>query len=219
MNPYASLAFEIAAAVLAPARCGACDEPVPLMAAFCALCASLIERAPAPKEGAWVAFRYGGPIARAIAKLKYEERPDLARSLGDLLAAVVASQRGALREAVVVPVPLHPSRLVERGYNQAALLASRVARRLSLQKGLTALSRNRDTGHQAALDRRGRARNVAGGFEVRSRRAVEGRSVLLVDDVRTTGATLDACAAALRRAGVAAVAYAVLAQADLDRPA
>jgi len=206
----AALAFEVFSSVLAPPRCAACDTPVPRMAVFCASCASTIDTGDGD-----AAFVYGGAIAQAIVRMKYESRPDLARPLGDLLWRSLASRAGSLRDVLVVPVPLHPSRLAERGYNQSSLLARRVARHLGAPFAPLALARMRDTPKQATLDREARLANVAGAIHVREAGRVSGRAVLLVDDVSTTGATLDACSHALRTAGARAVATAVLARAGL----
>jgi len=209
----AALAFEIFASVLAPPRCAACDAPVPRLAVFCPACASTVETGGhGDGEAAYV---YGGAIAQAIVRMKYESRPDLARPLGDLLWRSLAPRAGSLREVLVVPVPLHPSRLAERGFNQSSLLARRVARHLGAPFVPLALARARDTPKQATLDREARLANVAGAFRAREAARVGGRAVLLVDDVSTTGATLDACSHALRAAGASAVATAVLARAGL----
>ena len=113
---------------------------------------------------------------------------------------------------VVVPVPLHPRRLAERGYNQAALLAAPVARRLGVPFAPCALARVRDTPQQVVMDRASRLLNVAGAFAVRDRTFVAGGRVLLIDDVRTTGATLDGCARALHEVGARAILALVLAR-------
>ena len=113
-----------------------------------------------------------------------------------------------------VPVPLHPSRLAERGYNQAALLGSRLAGHLGAQSLPLALERICDTPRQTTLDRAARTRNVADAFRARPRSRVSGRQVLLIDDVRTTGATLAACARALREAGATRVSAAVVARTE-----
>jgi ComF family protein len=160
------------------------------------------------------AFAYGGAIARVIARLKYERRPDLARPLGDLLARALEPQRALLSDVVVVPVPLHANRLTERGFNQSALLAGRVAHGLRAPLWALALRRWQDTPHQTTLDRRARAKNVVGAFVARQAARIHGRRVLLVDDVRTTGATLGACEQALREAGASSVEWAVVAQAE-----
>jgi ComF family protein len=210
----ASYALELVASLVAPPRCAACDERVPILTVFCATCARTAERAPLGDSDAIAAFHYGGAIARAISRLKYERRPDLARPLGDLLWRAVERHAAALAGVVVVPVPLHRARLAERGFNQSALLGRRVARRLGAPLLALALARTRDTPRQATLDRAGRAANVAGVFRCRDGRAVRGRRVLVVDDVRTTGATLDACAAALLDAGARSIGFAVVARTD-----
>jgi len=212
----ASLAIELLAAVIAPPRCAACDAHVPLLAAFCDACASTVQRTEAQGGGApgtFAAFVYGGAVARAIVRLKYERRPDLARPLGDLLWRRLAPHASALAGVVVVPVPLHPSRLADRGFNQAALLGSRVAHRLGAPLRPLALARVRDTPAQAALDRAARLANLEGAFVARRPGQVRARDVLLVDDVRTTGATLGACARALRAGGARSVATAAVASA------
>ena len=209
----AATALELVVSLVAPPRCAACDAPVALLAVFCPACASTVEPAPPGHDGALAAFTYGGAVAEAVTRMKYGSRPDLARPLGDLLWRAIAPHASELREAVVVPVPLHPSRLAERGFNQSALVARRLASGLGAPLRPLALSRSRDTPRQATLDRAARLANVAGSFRVRQPAAVRGRRVLLVDDVQTTGATLDACAVALRAAGATGIVTAVVARA------
>jgi ComF family protein len=210
------LALEGLAHLLAPPRCAACDVRVGARSVFCADCARLAEPLPHGGSHATAAYVYGGPITEAITRLKYGRRPDLARPLGDLLWRAMGADADDLRGSVVVPVPLHPTRLAERGYNQAALLASRLAFHLGARCAMRALARTRDTTRQTTLDRSTRASNVLGAFEARAGDTVRGRSVLLVDDVRTTGATLDACIEALATAGASRVAWAVVAQTGGD---
>jgi ComF family protein len=211
--PIAALGFELFAAWLAPPRCAACDARTPLLAVFCRACASTTMRPPEIDAQPFAAFVYGGAVARAIARLKYENRPDLARPLGDLLWRTLEPHAAELRGAVVVPVPLYRARLAERGFNQSTLLARRVAGRLGARLAPRALVRVRDTAPQATLDRAARMENVAAAFRARddSRRGL--RRVLLIDDVSTTGATLAACAQALFDAGAHAVSCAVVAHA------
>jgi ComF family protein len=215
---WSSFAGNLVGRLVSPARCAACDARVAWIAAFCPACASTAQRAAENGAGRSVplvaAFVYGGAIARTIARLKYERRPDLSRPLGDLLWRAVKPHAPAFALRVVVPVPLHPSRLAERGYNQSALVARPVAQRLGAPFWPMALVRVRDTPRQASLDRACRLTNVRGAFEVRQRERVRGRDILLVDDVCTTGATLDACSIAMRDAGVRSVAYAVVARSD-----
>ncbi len=200
-----SLALEGLLSLLAPPRCASCDGRVRWQAAFCPGCAVSVVRVGAGAGVPGAALLYGGAVARAIVRLKYEGRPDLARPLADLLWRSLAPHARELGETCVVPVPLHANRLVERGYNQSALLAARIAGRLGAPYRPGALRRVRATLRQAALDRPGRVANVANAFGVRPRALARGRPVLLIDDVTTTGATLDACARALEEAGVTRV--------------
>jgi ComF family protein len=196
---------------LSPPRCAACREWVPARTIFCSGCASSVVEAPNQGRFRVAPFMYGGAIAAAIVAFKYERRPHLARPLGDLLC------RGAARFAsysphVIVPVPLHPARLAERGFNQAALLARTLVAPMAARFAPLALARDRDTPQQATLDRAARLRNLRDAFSARDPRAVDGRRVLLVDDVCTTGATLDACERTLRAAGAADVRALVIAR-------
>jgi ComF family protein len=152
---------------------------------------------------------YGGPLARAIHALKYEGRPDLAAPLGRRLSRAVA--RHTLGPALLVPVPIHPRKLAERGYNQSALVAHTLGRELRWQVRERALRRARDTRAQARLGRGDRLSNVKGALI--EREPLEGRLVVLVDDVVTTGATASACKEALARAGATVIAVAAVARA------
>jgi ComF family protein len=177
--------------------------------AFCVACSASIER----YEGAIdpVAFgQYGGALTRAIQRFKYEDHPHLARPLGALLRD--ACRRSRVAAEVVVPVPLHARRLVQRGYNQSALLAHHVAVELGVPVSTNALARVVDTAPQVELTRDARRANVDGAFRVVRAAPVEGRIVVLVDDVSTTGATLRACRHALLRAGVSRVTSVVVAR-------
>lgn len=208
-----SLAGQLIGELVAPSRCAACDEPVRPSVLFCASCSVSAIDSEDTHEGSHAVFAYGGAVATAIVRLKYAGRPDLATRLAPLLAAAGARRfQGAVD--VVVPVPLHPQRLVERGFDQAALLASPVARRLGIPCLPRVLVRLRATPRQASLDRSERGANVAAAFASRSPRAIAGQRVLLVDDVRTTGATLASCDAVLRASGAAEVVSLVLASRD-----
>ncbi|WP_437607139.1 ComF family protein [Sorangium sp. So ce834] len=210
----------VAARALSPPACAACDAAIAAGAVFCSDCARTTvpyaERPPRRAVGAsaagvdLVAFApFGGAVAEGIRRFKYGDRPDLARPLGRLLLG--AARDAEVSADLVVPVPLHPRRLAERGYNQAALLAAHVADGLPASMAPRALCRVRPTAQQAQLPRDLRLQNVVGAFRVRAPERVHGRRVALVDDVATTGATLAACRDALLGAGAASVTYLVLA--------
>ncbi len=187
---------DLALELLSPSTCAACEARAPFRTLFCPPCAGTIERILAPRARA--AFHYGGAIKQAIQRLKFEERPDLARGLGSHLIPLVVDPFDA-----IVPVPLHPYRLAERGYNQASVLAAPLSRATGVPIDTSILHRVRNTVRQTDLQRAERRANVATAF--RARRGARGRRVLLVDDVRTTGATLEACEAALRAVGITVV--------------
>ena len=155
------------------------------------------------------------PVLREwILAFKHGGRPALAAPLGRLLARRLAAADGLDGEPVLVPVPLHPLRRLERGFDQALLLASEVSRRLDVPCR-RALWRVRSTPPQGEPHAGGRASNVRGAFRLHpeERRHVEGRRVWLVDDVLTSGATAEACARVLRRGGARRVSALVLGRA------
>lgn len=151
-------------------------------------------------DGIEAMFAYEGPVADAVARLKFAGDAAVAGPLGRLLATDPIWRRGW---DLVVPVPLHFSRALRRGFNQAQLLAHWAVRHAPTDAKLAPrlLSRTRPTPSQTELSAARRRTNVLGAFRVRRPRRVAEQRVLVLDDVTTTGATLSACITALRGAG------------------
>jgi len=209
---FGRLLVELAFGVLAPNACASCDAPVRIRTIFCRPCAATLNVPETLDPRHLAAFDYGGALATAIWRFKFEGRADLARPLADVLRRTAQGLSGSRVDAVV-PVPLHQRRLIERGYNQSALLARPVARDLGAAFYATGLTRTRDTERQVSLDRELRARNVVGAFRSTCPQRFRQANVLVIDDVRTTGATLRACAEVLYASGAIDVRTLVLAQA------
>lgn len=196
------------AATLPPAdgaRCERCWMPV-ARATICRHC----YRQPPAFESIRAAFVMDGPARRLAHELKYEGLTSLAEPMGALMA-----ECSDVDDAdVVMPVPLHRARVRSRGYNQAAELARHLAVALRAPYEPRAVRRVRDTAPLARTMHRDERRAIVGGAFAADALRVDGRRVLLVDDVVTTGATLDACAGALRDAGASAVRCVTWARAD-----
>jgi ComF family protein len=231
---------EATAQIVLPRRCVSCHAIVRATEVFCAPCGLTIEPVPDPcsicgqPEGQPICAHccdarppferviaplvYGGALSAAVMRLKYERLAHCAGPLGSLLAQGVEHRLQLLDRQTtrVVPVPLHRLRLRQRGFNQATLLARRLARYNRLKLCCGALKRARDTAPQSRQANPGaRRRNVQDAFEA-SARQVAGRTVVLVDDVVTTGATAGACAEALLRAGCSRVIVIALARTRFD---
>ncbi len=158
---------------------------------------------------------YQGPLRTCIHALKYEGNRRLAEPLGQLLAETYTNSK--LQADVLLPVPLHPERLRERGYNQSALLARTCAIQLGIPYREDLLIRQRATTPQVGLSFQERLRNVSGAFQPAlafTTGAFARRRILIIDDVCTTGATIEACAAPLFAAGARSVWGLVLARPD-----
>lgn len=200
---------------LAAPCCACCGYPFEVAAAEGALCASCTAAHP-PYRRARAAWAYDDGCRDLILAFKHADRLDLAKPFARWMA-----QAGPdlLAEAdIITPVPLHWRRLLFRRYNQAALLAQVLARLGGKPLVPDLLRRRKATQKQGHLSRLGRRRNVQGAFEFghRARQLVAGKRVLLVDDVVTTGATVEGCCRALLSAG--AVSVDVLALARVVRP-
>lgn len=196
-----------------PDRCAGCGR---VGALLCPSCCATLRPYPASErlhlhgiDEVRIAFIFEGALRQAIHQLKYQRVRRMAEPLGTLLASHVHAH--PLPSDALIPVPLHPHRLRERGFNQSELLAHGVAQACGTLLHTAGLVRSRNTAHQMELDFLARQENVRGAFVWHSPSPPPVR-VLLVDDVLTTGATMSACAEALRAAGTREVRALVLAR-------
>jgi ComF family protein len=206
--------------------CGACAESAPrIQAPFCDVCSRPFDgeirgtfRCPNCVDRrfhfthAVAAYRSRGVVRHLIHRFKYERQYHLRHILGDWLVDSLASDR-ITRESfdAFVPVPLHPARQREREFNQAGVLARILADRTG-HPVLDCLRRVRNTETQTHFDREERMENLRNAFELRNTSSVHEKRLLLIDDVLTTGSTLDECARILRAAGSESVRAVVVAR-------
>ncbi|MCP4444110.1 MAG: ComF family protein [Myxococcales bacterium] len=219
---------------LYPPSCAACDDPLSTTTGMCTLCfescepigmactrcarpISTSQRCPCARsasalESCTACFEYGGQLAVALRLLKFSGRNDIAYSLSGLLSGRFAYTAAICDLAIAVP--LHRTRLRKRGFNQAQRLLSPLAKMHQLAQPRRLLVRHRATPAQSTLSRAERTANLRGAF--RAAAGVRGKRILLLDDVRTTGATLQAAATALQRAGASEIHGFVVARTEWE---
>ncbi len=202
--------------------CAGCERELPVNTSCCVRCAVPLPETkgellcgpctqqPPAYDRALSPLRYAYPADKLIQKLKFNAQLHLARLLGERLAEHVARHVAQPPQAII-PVPLHRSRLRERGFNQALELARPIARRLNIPLDYHSSARLRATAAQSLLPAAQRRRNIQGAFQIT--RPLAARHVAIVDDVMTTGHTVEEFAATLRKAGVEKIEVWVLARA------
>lgn len=202
--------------------CAGCAAALPRNTAACPRCAVPLAAGrtgpcdrcrsqPQDFDGAYVPFRYRPPVDFLIRRLKFDGRLSHARLLGELLATELA-ERGDPPPDCIVPVPLHPLRVRERGFNQSLELARASARRFRIPLLAEGLRRVRHTAPQTRLDARDRRTNLLGAFALGQ--SLPGRRVALIDDVVTTGSTVAECARVLRVGGAVEIEVWAIGRAD-----
>jgi ComF family protein len=206
--------------------CPGCIADLPVIQAHCPGCGGGISRPssanlrcgkcqkrPRPFAHVHALFHYQQPVSTYIHQLKYRNRLDLARTLGTLMASQLkAIHAAANAPALIIPIPLHPSRLIARGYNQALELARPIAKNLQIPLDYKTLIRVRKTMPHMELSIRERKKNIHNAFAVTNDSLV-GKNIALVDDVFTTGLTAETATRTLLSAGAASVECWVLARA------
>jgi ComF family protein len=187
-----------------PPFCVVCGDPVAGDIQHDYTCFSCSRETPAFVR-ARSAVRYEGAIGTALRDLKYNNALWVIEDLAELLFACVQAEYSNAEFDVIAPVPLFAPRWRARGFNQSALLGESLGRRLQIPFKERLLRRTRSTSSQTGLTAPQRAANVSGAFRIGLLARPEGRKILLVDDVMTTGATVNACAKTLKQGGAASV--------------
>ena len=171
-----------------------------------------------PFAGGYAYLRYEATGKNLVHAVKFKDRPYLGIWVGNQIGQAMAQKKGIAEIDLIVPVPLHPNRLEERGYNQSEKIAQGIlealvqtgANKKGLSLGSQYLIRSRDTPHQIGQGRAERLRNLTGAFAVEQIEAIQNKTILLVDDVLTTGATLAEASATLLEAGANKVCIATV---------
>lgn len=161
-------------------------------------------------------YFYSGKLKNAIQRFKYNSETHLGKTFGGLLLDFIQKMSYEMDGYIIIPVPLHKKKLRERGYNQSLLLAKVLSKRLGLELDFMSFARVRNTQSQAGLRRMDRRNNVKNAFLVKEIRAIKNKKILLVDDVFTTGVTLNECAKSLKQSGAAKIMCVTLARTPFD---
>ena len=177
-----------------PVACRLCG--LPLTVAEEGVCGKCLQHPP-PLDGSVIPFRYASPLDHLLLGLKFSQQLTNARLLGGLMADAIVATGSPLPD-IIVPIPLHNTRLRERGYNQALELARPIAKRLGVPLAQGLAVRAQETAAQSKLDKKERNRNIKGAFSVRGKLP---EHIAIVDDVVTTGSTVYELARVLRRGG------------------
>jgi len=149
--------------------------------------------------------KHEGNIALAIAAFKYGKNIGVGEALAEMFASHPFPGVDFSNFDLIVPAPLHKNRLRQRGFNQALLLAKALAKKHRIAMDFTSLIRKSDTVPQTSLDKKLRKKNIKGAFDIRNGEKLRGKSIILVDDVYTTGSTLKECSSTLRKGGAKTV--------------
>jgi len=194
-----------------PPLCPCCGIPLTGAGAD-HLCGDCLVSRP-PYAIARAVARYEAVLLDAIHAFKYKGKITTGEVLGKIMAGYAYPDFSIADYSLIVPVPLHPKRLRERGFNQAVILAREISKRFSVRLDFLTLRRHVFTEPQVSLGKDQRTANVRGAFVVKEGKKIQGQKIILVDDVYTTGSTVKECAGALMAHGAAEVAVLTLARA------
>ena len=198
--------------------CNLCGRPFPDAGGDDHTCGVCLQRPPRfAAARAWACYPRDEltehPLRRVVQRYKYGHKVSLGKPLGRLMARGCQPFLNEINADIIVPVPLHPKRLRWRGFNQSVLLAREVSRFYGVPMDPFLLTRERETEPQTQLPEEDRRRNMRGAFALNPEKSIDERSVLLIDDVYTSGATVNECSRTLKRGGAEEVYVLTLARA------
>jgi ComF family protein len=162
-------------------------------------------------DGVFCLFEYSGFIRESIIKYKFFDKESFYRVFGSLLAKRIENYYKTYGIDAIVSVPLHKNRLRERGYNQSSLLVNEISKALNIKDISSSLIRIKDTKKQSLLDRENRKENINNAFKIVKNEEIYLKKIIIIDDILTTGSTLEECAKVLKQAGAELVLAAVVA--------
>jgi ComF family protein len=189
-------------------KCQKCSKP--LISDVSTICGDCLQDQPAFTNARSFGL-YDGVLKKAINLMKYHGIKRLSKPLSELLLQIEIP-----RGDIIVPVPLFKKRLKQREFNQSALLAKNIAKALGIKLLPDCLVKVRDTVPQVGLNSKERKKNIKKAFDIRSRDPIEGKDIILVDDVFTTGATVKECSRVLKKAGAKDIFVITLAHSAID---
>ena len=192
--------------------CGRCALPLAVATPAGTLCGQC-QQAPPPYDSSFSLFHYAYPVDQLIQQLKFNAKLNVARLLGELMATRLQDKCRHAPPEIIIPVPLHTVRLRERGFNQALELARPIANRLGISVDAHSCIRTRPTAVQSLLAAKDRRANTRGAFKII--KPIDARHIAIVDDVMTTGHTLQEFAGVLRKAGARTIEVWTCARASL----
>lgn len=201
--------------LITPPVCQKCGRPLRLNAVNEAICSQCNENQYYFSTARAVGL-YEGALREYLSELKYRYRPELGEALGKLMVEWVKLDSGFQKVNLIIPIPIHPLKLELRGYNQAELLAKPLQKYLGIKLKNDIIIRDKLTESQNSLSKANRFSNIANAFRVINTEGLSGASVLLVDDIFTTGATVSEAARMLLRAGALTVKVLTLAVGVID---
>lgn len=184
-------------------RCKICSRPIPYGVERCDDCKQYNHE----YTQGWALWIYEDKVKEAIYRLKYGELSVYGKTMGAYMVRCFRKEYEKAGIHCIIPVPIHPKRKRRRGFNQAQSIGEEISREMNIPIFFKVLHRTKDTKPNSGLSYIARRENIKGAFEIREREKIEGKNILIIDDIYTTGSTIDACAEILKYSGAEKVYF------------